>query len=67
MFRKVIEEVKGYMSKKAEVVVESIQFCRDILNNKSYRITLGLTIMGVGIGVGGALIASAYIPTPNPA
>lgn len=57
----IIEEVKGYMSKKSDAIAEAIQFGKDILDNRSYRITLGLAIMGVGA----ALLVSGYMPLPE--
>lgn len=35
------------------------------MNNTKNRLILGLIILGTGIGLGGGLIASAYIHLPN--
>ena len=42
-------------------VNEKLQACRDVLSNAQSRLILGLIIFGLGIGLGGGLIASAYI------
>lgn len=67
VIKKVIREVKEYMNNKVTVVTETIQFCKDILSSGSYRATLGVVIICAGVGIGGGLVASAYIPMPNPA
>lgn len=38
-----------------------IQACKEILSSAQNRLILGLILAGVGIGLGGGLIASAYI------
>lgn len=60
VIKKVIEEVKEYMTNKTNATVETLQFCKDVLMDKSCRLTLGITAVSVGV----ALIASVYIPTP---
>lgn len=52
------EEVRWYMNRKANARAEYIQLGKDFLTNKSYRLTIGLVTIGIGVG----LIASAYIP-----
>ena len=42
-------------------VNEKLQACKDVLSNAQSRLILGLIIFGLGIGLGGGLIASAYI------
>lgn len=42
-------------------VNDTVQVCKDILSNAQNRLILGLIIAGLGVGVGGGLIASAYI------
>ena len=64
LIEQIVEGVKEYMSNKTNAVGERIQFCKDIMSNKSYRLTIGLVVVGAGIGIGAGLIASAYIPLP---
>lgn len=54
MFRKLGKGIKKFVSDK-------IQACKEILSSAKNRMILGLVILGTGIGVGGGLIASAYI------
>ena len=58
MFCKKIYEIgkgiKGFANNK-------IQACKDILVDAQNRLILGLIIFGIGVGLGGGLIASAYI------
>lgn len=62
MFSKIGKGIKKFMSDRVEVCKEIIQ------SNGQVRITTGLIVIAVGIGVvcvGGALIASAYIKAPQ--
>lgn len=54
MLRKLGKGIKKFVSDK-------IQACKEILSSAKNRMILGLVILGTGIGVGGGLIASAYI------
>lgn len=58
--KRVIEEVRDYMNNKTNAVIETLSFCKDVLSDKSCRLTLGCAAIGVGV----ALVASVYIPTP---
>jgi hypothetical protein len=42
-------------------VDNKIQACKEILSSAQNRLILGLIIFGAGIGIGGGLIASAYL------
>ena len=42
-------------------VTDKIQECKEILSSAQNRLILGLMILGIGIGLGGGLISSAYI------
>ena len=44
-----------------KIVTDKIQECKEILSSAQNRLILGLMILGVGIGLGGGLISSAYI------
>ena len=44
-----------------ETVYEILQACKDILASATNRLIIGCIIFGLGIGLGGGLIASAYI------
>lgn len=54
MLRRLGKGIKKFVSDK-------IQACKEILSSAKNRMILGLVILGTGIGVGGGLIASAYI------
>lgn len=38
-----------------------IQACKEVLSSAQNRLILGLIVAGVGIGLGGGLIVSAYL------
>ena len=42
-------------------VDNKLQACKDVLSSAQNRLILGLIIFGLGIGLGGGLIASAYM------
>lgn len=42
-------------------VDNKLQACKDVLSSAQNRLILGLIILGLGIGLGGGLIASAYM------
>lgn len=44
---------------------EKIRTCKDIASSAQNRLILGILIMTTGIGVGGGLILSAYVPMPK--
>ena len=52
------KRIKRFMNKK-------VQACKDVLSSAENRLILGLIFLGTGIGLGGGLIASAYIHLPN--
>lgn len=54
MFERLGKEIKRYMNEKVEA-------CKEILTNAENRLILGL----IFVGLGGGLIASAYIHTPS--
>ena len=54
MIRKIGKGIKKFVSEK-------VQACKEILSSAQNRLTLGLIILGAGIGIGGGLITSAYI------
>ena len=57
MFEKIKKGLKGvkrYMEEKA-------QMCKEMLRDAQNRLIVGLVILGAGVGIGGGLIASAYI------
>ena len=63
MFNKIKNVCKG----AKRFVDKKIEACKDILSSSQNRITVGLLVIGAGIGivaVGGGLIASAYIHAP---
>ena len=42
-------------------VNDKVQACKEVLADAQNRLIIGLIILGTGIGIGGGLIASAYI------
>lgn len=57
MFRKIGKGFKKFVSDK-------IQTCKEVLTDAQNRLVIGLVILGAGIGIGGGLIASAYLKVP---
>ena len=57
MFSKIRKGLKKFMNDKIEA-------CKEIISNDQNRLILGLVILGTGIGLGSALIVSAYIHVP---
>lgn len=55
--------------KKMELVIDTAKSAANGVVNKirddKNRLILGLVVLGLGVGLGGSLIASVYIPTPN--
>lgn len=65
VFCKIGKEIKKYMTAQTSGIKEKVGFCKEVLNNAQNRMTLGIVILTAGIGVGGGLIASAYIKMPE--
>lgn len=61
--------IKSILSKTRKgikkFVEEKIEACKEILSSVQNHLTLGLMIFGVGVGLGGALILSAYMKVPE--
>ena len=55
---KVRKGIKKFVEKKIEA-------CKEILSSAQNRLTLGLMIFGIGVGLGGALVLSAYVKVPE--
>lgn len=55
--------------KKMELVIDTAKSAAngvvDKIRDDKNRLILGLVVLGLGVGLGGSLIASVYIPTPN--
>lgn len=56
MFNKIKNVCKG--AKRS--VDKKIEACKEILSNDKSKLTLGLAMIGVGVGI----VASIYIPVP---
>lgn len=54
MLRKIRKGIKKFVNNK-------VQACKEVLADAQNRLVIGLIILGAGIGIGGGLIASAYI------
>ena len=57
MLRKIGKGIKKFVNNK-------IQACKEVLTDAQNRLVIGLIIFGAGIGIGGGLIASAYLKVP---
>lgn len=61
--------IKSILSKTRKgikkFVEKKIEACKEILSSAQNRLTLGLMIFGVGVGLGGTLILSAYMKVPE--
>lgn len=60
MFNKIKNVCKG----AKRFVDKKIETCKEILSSSQNRLVIGFIILGAGIGIGGGLIASAYIHAP---
>lgn len=60
MFNKIKNVCKG----AKRFVDKKVEACKDILSSSQNRLVIGFIILGAGIGIGGGLIASAYIHAP---
>lgn len=61
MFSKIRKELKKFVDEKIEI-------CKEVISNDQNRLTLGIVLIGCGIGLacfGGGLITSAYIHVPT--
>lgn len=56
MFKKVKEKLKGV----GRFMDEKVKAMANFISSRQNRITLGYIIFGLGVGLGGALIASGY-------
>ena len=57
MFEKIKKGLKGVK----RYMEEKVQMCKGMLRDAQNRLIVGLVILGAGVGIGGGLIASAYI------
>lgn len=57
MLRKIGKGIKKFVNNKT-------QACKEVLTDAQNRLVIGLVILGAGIGIGGGLIASAYLKVP---
>lgn len=44
-----------------KIVNDKLEACRLVLSSAQNRLIIGLIIFGLGVGLGGGLIASAYL------
>ena len=57
MFEKIKKGLKGVK----RYMEEKVQMCKEMIRDAQNRLIVGLVILGAGVGIGGGLIASAYI------
>lgn len=55
------EKIQNFGKGIKKIVDDKIQAVRIILSSAQNRLILGLIIFGLGVGLGGGLIASAYL------
>lgn len=58
MLKNVILNIQKGMRK---VVNDNILACKEVLSSAQNRLIIGLILFGLGVGLGGGLIASAFI------
>lgn len=58
VFVKVGENIKKNMDTKIETL-------KEVLSDRQNRLVVGTIILSMGIGIGGGLIASAYVQVPQ--
>ena len=56
-----LEKIKKGLKGVQRYIEEKVQMCKEMLRDAQNRLIVGLGILGVGVGIGGGLIASAYI------
>ena len=56
-----LEKIKKGLKGVKRYIEEKVQMCKEMLRDAQNRLIVGLVILGVGVGIGGGLIASAYI------
>lgn len=55
------EKIQNFGKGIKKIVDDRIQAVRIVLSSAQNRLILGLIIFGLGVGLGGGLIASAYL------
>ena len=56
-----LEKIKKGLKGVRRYMEEKVQMCKKMLRDAQNRLIVGLVILGAGVGIGGGLIASAYI------
>ena len=56
-----LEKIKKGLKGVKRYIEEKVQMCKEMLRDAQNRLIVGLVILGAGVGIGGGLIASAYI------
>ena len=56
-----LEKIKKGLKGVKRYIEEKVQMCKKMLRDAQNRLIVGLVILGAGVGIGGGLIASAYI------
>ena len=56
-----LEKIKKGLKGVKRYMEEKVQVCKEMLRDAQNRLIVGLVILGAGVGIGGGLIASAYI------
>lgn len=56
-----LEKIKKGLKGVKRYMEEKVRMCKEMLRDAQNRLIVGLVILGAGVGIGGGLIASAYI------
>ena len=60
----VAEKVEEHIMAKEEIELKKMELVVDAVKDDKNRLILGLLFLGLGVGLGGSLIASVYIHSP---
>ena len=60
----VAEKVEEHIMAKEEIELKKMELVVDTVKDDKNRLILGLLFLGLGVGLGGSLIASVYIHSP---
>lgn len=65
MFCRIRKEIKEYMKQAANASKERLELCLNFVSDPKNRLALGVVVLCTGVGIGGGLIASAYVKMPE--
>ena len=62
---KIWDFIKGGLKMVKDKTVNTIANIGKILKDRENRLITGIIILGMGVGIGGSLIISAYVKAPQ--